>query len=156
MVDSVAVKAYEQRMTGLPDGVVSQPNALTPLEFVPNYDRMTPEGMALTAPFPASAETLALGERMFGIYCRPCHGDGVVIGTVGQPGRFPAVVPLGGPDGLAKLRTDGYIYLTIRNGGAIMPFYGWAMSDREMWSIVHHVRTLPDAQHTPKPSEEAP
>ena len=31
MVDSDAVKAYEQEMRTLPQGVVAQPNALTPL-----------------------------------------------------------------------------------------------------------------------------
>ncbi len=85
---------------------------------------------------------------MYGIYCTPCHGDGVVVGAVGEPGRFPGVVPLAGPRGIAKSRTDGWIYLTIRNGGAIMPNYGWAMSDEEMWAIVDYVRTLPNAQHT--------
>lgn len=146
MADTQMVKGYEQPMPTLPEGVVAQPNLLSPRGFAANYSRMSPEGKALKSPLPNDEATLALGERMFGIYCTPCHGDGVTNGPVGEPGRYPGVVPLAGAAGIAKTRTDGWIYLTIRNGGAIMPYYGWAMSNDEMWSIVHYVRTLPGAQ----------
>lgn len=155
MADSQAFDAYRIPMRGLPDGVVSQEHVLTPTRYTPNFQRGTPEGEALTAGFPATPEVLSEGKRMFGIYCTPCHGDGVETGPVGQPGRFPGVVPLAGPGGVAKMRSDGWIFLTIRNGGAVMPAYGWAMNDQEMWSIVHYVRTLPNAQHTP-PRSPAP
>lgn len=155
MADSRAVKAYEAPMRGIPQGVVAQPHVLSPMPFAPNYDRYTPEGQALSNPYPADAAHLATGEKMYGIYCTPCHGDGVQLGTVAEPGRFPGVVALAGDAGALKNRTDGYIYLTIRNGGAIMPYYGWAMSDEEMWSIVHYARTLPNAQQPP-PAPPAP
>lgn len=149
MADSQALDGYRLLMKGLPDGVVAQENVLTPTRFTPEYNRASPEGMALTAPFSATPEVLAEGERMYGIYCTPCHGDGVELGPVAEPGRFPGVVPLAGAAGVARMRTDGWIYNTIRYGGAVMPAYGWAMNDHEMWSIVHYVRTLPNAQHTP-------
>ena len=93
---------------------------------------------------------------MYNIYCTPCHGDGETVGPVGEPGRFPGVVSLAGAAGVAKLRTDGWIYLTIRNGGAIMPYYGWAMSDDEIWATVHYIRTMPNSQYIPPapPAEE--
>ena len=82
-------------------------------------------------------------------------GDGENLGPVAQPGRFPGVIAISGAAGVAKLRTDGYLYLTIRNGGAVMPYYGWAMDDAEMWSIVQYVRTLPDAKYVPPaPAED--
>jgi mono/diheme cytochrome c family protein len=62
---------------------------------------------------------------------------------------LPGVVPLAGTAGVARLRTDGWIYLTIRNGGAVMPSYGWAMSDEEMWAVVAHVRTLANGAYAP-------
>jgi len=156
MADSQALDAYRLLMKGLPEGVVAQENVLTPTRFTPRYDRATPEGQALTPPFPATPEVLAEGQRMYGIYCTPCHGDGQNLGTVAQPGRFPGVVPLSGPAGVAKMRSDGWIFNTIRYGGAVMPAYGWAMNDHEMWSIVHYVRTLPQSQYrapTPRPTE---
>ena len=33
-----------------------------------------------------------------------------------------------------------HLYLTIRNGGGIMPAYGWAMNDSEIWSVVGYIR----------------
>jgi mono/diheme cytochrome c family protein len=51
-------------------------------------------------------------------------------------------VPLVGAAGVAKARSDGYLYLTIRNGGVIMPSYGLQLSDEEIWSVVSYVREL--------------
>ncbi|MFM2161692.1 MAG: hypothetical protein RLZZ383_1204 [Pseudomonadota bacterium] len=141
MVDSDAVKAYEQEMRTLPQGVVAQPNALTPLGYVRNYVRESAEGQALKNPFEVNDAFLATGERMYGVYCQPCHGDGLEIGPVGAPGRYPGVAVLRGEQGRLPQRTDGHVYLTIRNGGGIMPSYGWAMNDREMWSIVAWMRS---------------
>jgi mono/diheme cytochrome c family protein len=154
MADQQPVKAYEQVMAPPVEGTVAQPNLLTPEPQVQNWLRGSPEGQALTSPYPADDAQLALGQHMFQIYCTPCHGvDGEHLGPVAAPGRLPGVVPLAGPAGVAHLRTDGWIYLTIRNGGAVMPTYGWAMSDREMWSVVAYVRTLANAA-APAPAQE--
>lgn len=174
MADSQAVKAYrnvdmyrpgvegmEMGPSGdpifraLPEGVVSQPNVLTPNSFAPNYERGTPEGEALTAPFPATEARLATGEHMYNVYCTPCHGDGVNLGPVAAPGRYPGVVALGGKAGVLKNRTDGWVYLTVRNGGAVMQPYGWAMTDEEMWSLVQYTRTLPQSEYVPPPPPAA-
>jgi len=158
MADSQAVRGYEEQLVGVPEGVVAQDHLLSPRSFAANYKRGTPEGNALQAPFPAAGDALATGEKMYNTYCSPCHGsDGVNLGPVAQPGRYPGVVALAGANGIAKNRTDGWIYLTIRNGGAIMPSYSWAMSDTEIWSLVHYVRTLDNARYippAPKPAEE--
>ncbi len=154
MADSQAKDGYSIEMHGLPEGVVAQPQLVTPRPQVANFERGTPEGNALTNPYPKNVEG---GEKMYNIYCYPCHGDGVELGPVAQPGRFPGVVALAGDAGVLKARNDGWVYLTIRNGGAIMPNYGWAMSDTEMWSIVDYVRTLPKSQYVPpKPKRAQP
>ncbi len=142
MVDSDAIKAYEAEMRTLPAGVVSQPHLLTPLAWRKNYRRESPEGQALANPLDvADASVLSQGERMYGVYCTPCHGsDGVNLGPVAAPGRYPGIAILAGPDGRLQSRTDGHVYLTIRNGGGIMPSYDWAMNDAEMWSIVAYMR----------------
>jgi mono/diheme cytochrome c family protein len=150
MVDTRAVKAYERAMPGLPVGTVSQPNLTSPIGYSPNLRRESPEGQALVNPLPDDEATRAKGQAMMATYCAPCHGaDGINLGPVAQPGRVPGVVPLAGPAGIVKLRTDGWLYLTIRNGGAIMPSYSWAMSDTEMWSLVRYLRTLPNSQPPP-------
>ncbi len=161
MVDNAFSRAYEWQMANLPDGAVSIDR------YVPNADRMTPEGQALDNPFGAkpSADTLAQGKHMFEVYCQACHG---VEGKGGAPvtkndpannvRRYPIPPPmLSGTGAITAARSDGYLYLTIRNGGAIMPAYGPSMEDQEIWATVAYIRTLEGAQHTPPPApSEAP
>jgi cytochrome c5 len=139
LTDSETVKAYEQAMRPLPEGVVAQPNVLTPIGYTRNYSRGTPEGDALTNPYPVDDAFAAVGEKMYGVYCTPCHGDGVNLGPVVAKG-YPTVAKLGGETGRLKALQDGQVYLTIRNGFQTMPSYGWAMNDREAWAVVSWMR----------------
>lgn len=160
MSDGRQVKAYEMDMRTLPEGVVSQPTA--PVQsalsgFAPNHVRTSPEGEALANPLAADPSAVETGKVMFQTYCTPCHGDGINLGPIAgdPPARLPGVSVLAGPNGVARTRSDGYIYLTVRNGGNVMPSYGWAMNDREMWSTVAYVRTLENAARAPAPADGA-
>ena len=180
MVDSPAARGYacweegkdeqgnhycKRGMQPLPEGVVAQQHILSPSALktpeLPKDDQSA--WTALQNPLESSPQVLAKGERMFQIYCTPCHGvpdsDGKIehLGTVAQPGRMPGVVALTGDDGVLKARTDGQVYRAIRVGNAIMPAYNWAMTDDEMWSIVTYSRTLDQGAYVPpKPPEPEP
>jgi mono/diheme cytochrome c family protein len=151
MVDAYFVRGYEQAMRVLPEGVVSRDR------YVENADRMTPAGQALQNPFPSDEAAIATGERMFSIYCAACHGaEGKGNAPVMQNNpamgiaRYPVPAPmLQGEASIAKTRSDGYIYLTVRNGGAVMPGYSQAMYDHEMWAIVSYIRTLDGSKYIP-------
>ncbi len=156
MADSTTVKAYEAVMLPPPEGAVAQPSMYSPMSFRPNFLRGSPEGEALHAPFDATADSVAHGKKMYDIYCLPCHGDGAKLGPVAQPGRFPGVVAISGPGGRAASVSDGWLYLTIRNGSAIMMPYAWAMNDEEIWSVVQYIRTMPGAAHVAPVPAEAP
>ena len=161
MADGQAVKAYAAEMPALPAGVIAQDNLLSPKGHTTNAQRGSADAKKLLAPV-ATDERLALGAQMYGIYCSPCHGaDGTELGPIAKtdraPDRFGGISILAGPSGVAQTVDDSWIYLTIRNGGAKMPSYGHAMSDEEMWAIVHHIRTLPDAAYlSPDDAPEAP
>ncbi len=152
MMDGQNIKAYESTMAQVPEGAVSRNR------YVPNADRMTPEGKALANPYAVDDDLLATGEWAYQVWCAPCHNpDALGMGPVTQNdpanGKKRFMMPglaLAGPAGVAKARSDGYLYLTIRNGGAIMPGYDWAMEDREMWAIVAWIRTL-DGAAAPAP-----
>lgn len=145
MADNQAVKAYEQPMAATPPGSVAQPNLLTPRTQGYPIDRMSPEADALHSGMTVDDDVLASGKKLYTIYCMPCHGNGVTLGPVAQPGRLPGVIPLFGAVSTLPSRSDGYIYMTVKNGGAVMPSYGWAMNDEEVWSIVEWLRTQPKA-----------
>lgn len=176
MVDSQFVRGYEcweyeitedgerqcvRGMQPLPQGVVSQPNMFSPAAAqTMGHDKMDIAAWtAMENPLDASSpEVQAKGEKMFRIYCTPCHGapnaDGVIenLGTVAQPGRMAGVVMLSGEGGVLQSRTDGQVYRAIRMGNAIMPPYNWAMNDDEMWSVVAYARTLDNGAYKPPPA----
>jgi mono/diheme cytochrome c family protein len=150
MADSASVKAYEQAMAVLPDGVMSQPNLLTPISYRRNWALTSPDVNGLTAEAvlgeafdlkdPAH---VAKGAVMYNTYCVPCHGDGVNLGPVGAPGRYPAVAVLAGDTGRLSKVSDGWVYLTVRNGSlsTLMPGYSFAMDDREIWALISFLRS---------------
>lgn len=156
MVDAVTLKAYEWHMMTPPEGTVSTNR------WHKNYERTSAVGQALTDPYPVNEERIAHGKVLFGIYCAACHGDDGLGGapvTDNDPAhgkkRYPIPPPhLSGPGAISAMRTDGWIYLVIRNGGAIMPSYSYAMSDEEMWDVVEYIRTLPGAKYTPPPAPQ--
>ena len=153
LIDTAPVKAYEQPMTPLPEGVVSQRNILSPNSFAMNIsDRNSAEARALPAPFPSTAAAVETGDEMYRVYCTPCHGDGSKpgMGPVAKHGAFASAAVLSGNGSALPRLSDGQLYLTIRNGGlAAMPGYGWAMTDGEIWSLVHYMRTLDNSAYVP-------
>lgn len=87
-------------------------------------------------PTPASIEN---GKRLFQIYCALCHGPDA---KGGGPIAAKFIPP---PDltlELFKQRTDGFLYATIRDGGALMPAQGEGLSREERWDVVNYLRSL--------------
>lgn len=173
MIDSRAIRAYETKM--LPPhapgaiqragGAISRPGGAGTYQndYIAPGDRTKPETETMVNPYPVDEASLAKGKQMFQVTCAPCHGiDGKGGGpvTVNDPSkninRFPVPAPmLSGAGSVTSTRSDGYLYLTIRNGGALMPAYGISLTDRERWAIVAYMRTLDGAQYTP-PTPTAP
>ncbi len=96
-------------------------------------------GKALRNPVPITRDSVEKGRRLFEIYCALCHGPG-------GKGMGPVATKFIPPPDLTlplfQQRTDGFIYGTIRNGGAVMPPYGEALSPIERWDLVNYLRSL--------------
>lgn len=96
----------------------------------------------LTNPVFADTGSIGQGERQYRRTCVPCHGadmkgDGPVI-------QFYVPPPdLLGP--LTRGRSDGYIYSYIRNGGAVMPAYGYQVSPEMTWHLINYIRSRQQA-----------
>ncbi len=88
-------------------------------------------------PIPATDTSVAAGDSLYKKLCVPCHGramagDGPVAAQFMPP-----------PDLLAQQtreRKDGFIYSYIRNGGVVMPSYGFQVSAEEAWHLVNFIR----------------
>lgn len=90
----------------------------------------------LVAP-PSTEASIAHGDSLFHVVCWTCHGK-TMVGDGPVTAKF--IPP---PDLLAegtRSRTDGYLYMYMRHGGAIMPSYGNVLSSHDAWSLVHYIR----------------
>lgn len=128
-----------------------EPEGSVPLDARPFfYDRDDAEGYKEA--FPTSPESIARGAALFHDRCLSCHGpQGNGGGPVGRtrpadpktgviPPTFPPAPDLGyqGIQG----RPDGYLYATILLGGKAMPVMREGLDQRDLWDLVHFVRTI--------------
>jgi len=117
----------------------SPPPGAVPVQGVEPPMTQEEADQRLVDPVPPDQASLEEGKKRFETFCVPCHG----LDAKGQGPVAPKFIPP--PDltqDLFKGRTDGYIYATIRNGGAIMPAFGERLSPRERWDVVNYVRRL--------------
>jgi mono/diheme cytochrome c family protein len=101
---------------------------------------------ALVNPQPMSLASLENGRIQFERFCATCHGagglgDGPVSMTSPLKGPLAGVLPLAGPASIAKVRSDGHIYATIRYGRRRMPSYQ-RIPSADRWDIVNYLRYL--------------
>jgi mono/diheme cytochrome c family protein len=101
---------------------------------------------ALANPRPMSLASLENGRLLYQRYCGACHGpdglgDGPVSMTSAQKGPLAGVLPINGPASIAKVRSDGHIFATIRYGRRRMPAYQ-RIPEEGRWDIVNYLRYM--------------
>jgi mono/diheme cytochrome c family protein len=118
------------------------------------YFRGMPDSITVDMAF------LQRGQRMFNIYCAPCHGiDGYGTGPVTVRAELLQTPMLtknlhtlqGDAPKLQltygeELYPDGQLYNVIRNGVNTMPGYGAMIAPRDRWAVVAYVRALQQSQ----------
>jgi mono/diheme cytochrome c family protein len=126
-----------QRSTwGAPDSLAVPTMGRDPyVDDVAPYDVA---GKLLKAP-ESTEPSVARGDSLFHTICWTCHGK-TLMGDGPVSSKF--IPP---PDLLAegtRGRTDGFMYMYMRHGGAVMPSYGNALSSHDAWDIVHYLRHM--------------
>jgi mono/diheme cytochrome c family protein len=146
-----AVQAFEEVIYAGRVENLSPPEGTVPVDSTlpPEMDQNDNAAQdALQNPRPMSLASLENGRTQFNRYCATCHGaggigDGPVSMMSVQRGPFGGVLAIAGPASIAKIRTDGHLYSTIRYGRRRMPSYHRIPSD-DRWDIVNFVRYLND------------
>jgi mono/diheme cytochrome c family protein len=100
----------------------------------------------LVNPRLANLESIENGQVQYLRFCSTCHGttglgDGPVSVTGDINGPLAGVLAIAGPTSIARIRSDGHIYTTIRYGRRRMPNYNRIPSD-DRWDIVNYLRYL--------------
>lgn len=86
------------------------------------------------------------GKRLFEMQCTVCHG--VIKGGQHVPSDLmlkgmPSINLLLSQPKFDPQKTDGFLWAYIYWGmDAIMPRYGYKLSDQEMWELVSYIRAL--------------
>ena len=95
-------------------------------------------------PIPATPETVAAGQKVFGYYCYSCHGlDGQNTGVPFADRMSPPVPQLTSKE--VQSYSDGQLKWIIENGisPSGMPASKGILNDDEIWEIITYVRHLP-------------
>jgi mono/diheme cytochrome c family protein len=117
------------------------------------YEGLEQGAMARTFPeaIEISAETMARGQRQFGIFCTPCHGQtGNGEGMVHQrafalqEGTWIKPTNIANADIIGK--PVGELFKTISNGIRNMPGYGRQIPPEDRWAIILYLRALQRSQ----------
>ncbi len=150
MKRQITVQAFEENTWGdLKEGF-TPPAGTVPVGWgaIPDVASMSiPEQDAIPNPVPATLQSLKRGEVLFNRYCVTCHGpeglgDGPLAGPpFGADGPFGMVLPIGGPQSMAKPFSDGHIYTTISLGRGRMPNYK-RIWPSERWDLINFLRDL--------------
>lgn len=131
MFRQISPKAQRDAPPPTPEGIVST-------EGKPYYAPDRYSASAVKNPYASTAESVARGKVMYGIYCATCHGNtGKGEGLVGQK----YVPPTDLTTDYIQSKPDGELYYTITYGGlAIMPSYGDSMNKDDRWHIVNYIK----------------
>jgi S-disulfanyl-L-cysteine oxidoreductase SoxD len=148
MANQISIKPQESVDPANP-GMNPFPKRSVPVPSTPTSSTEVKDKDAafkLVNPVPVNARTVDMGQRLFSIYCVPCHGkSGTGDGLVGaklilQPWNLTSSNDLHPWD--SKDYPDGYIFGMMTFGGAIMPVYAIDLSPTERWEVVNYIRNV--------------
>lgn len=139
MANQISIKPQESFDLKSP-GMKPYPKRSVPIPGTSSLVKDMEASEKQTNPIPADAKSVALGKKLFEIYCTPCHGfSGKGDGLVGaklllQPYNLTA--------DQTKERSDGFIWGYMTFGGAVMPSYANDLSVTERWNVINYVRKV--------------
>ncbi len=141
MMNQPSIKPQEGEMYPFPKRSI-------PVMGIPTKVANREAAKDLKNPFPASAESIKQGRRLFRIYCAACHG---LTGKAESPvsGKIGAINLT--DDYVQTNLTEGWVWGTITFGSYVMPAYGVPNADpakggsndlsvEERWHVVNYVK----------------
>jgi mono/diheme cytochrome c family protein len=149
-------KTYREPVSGT---IAYSENEADRLSFMPYPYTDSPEDREraftdLRNPLTADAMHLRNGERLYGIYCAPCHGlqgkgDGSVVKVLEKKDNYGLKPPAYDSDELRDI-SEGRIFHAMQYGKGNMGSYASQLTAHERWQVTLFVQTL---QKTVAPAE---
>jgi mono/diheme cytochrome c family protein len=106
------------------------------------------DATALVNPVPFDEEAIARGRKHYLRLCQTCHGyDGRALENIDYE-----AADLTNPEVWRFGTTDGDLFRNTKDGaGQDMPPFGAKLEDREIWELVHYLRSIGPEKLRPKP-----
>jgi S-disulfanyl-L-cysteine oxidoreductase SoxD len=131
MIEQISIKPQEKPLP-FPQRSVPVPGTAT--MNLPDRDAAA----AFANPINPTAESVAAGKWLFGIYCTPCHGaSGTGNGLVGEK---LSIRPFDLTSEAVQSLSDGFIFGYLSFKGTAMPSYANDLSPAERWHVVNYLR----------------
>ena len=91
---------------------------------------------------PATPESVAAGEKLYGVECGMCHGLNGRTPTDNGRWMYPRAADLTSAE--TQQYSNRELFWIVRNGIRLsgMPAFGRVESDEHIWQLVHYVRSL--------------
>jgi mono/diheme cytochrome c family protein len=142
----------QEQPSSEPEQTPSKPEQAPPKAEPPAHYTIPVEAAHRANPVKPTAESLALGKKMYVYDCAMCHGtNGDGKGDVAADMKTK-VTDFSDPDSLKNM-TDGELFYIIKNGKGEMPPEGPRVKTKELWNLVNYVRSFAKKK---APSEEKP
>ena len=143
MMDQPRIKPQRADLFGaMPNGMMQPPPGAVAIDEHPyRFAQAEAEqaGQALRNPLARDPKVLKHGKFVFDNICITCHGP-----KAAGDGHLTKVFP--SPPSLMtqKVRSwpDGRIYHIVMRGQGSMPSHATQLEPRDIWSVIHHIRTL--------------
>jgi mono/diheme cytochrome c family protein len=145
MANQISIKPGESVNPDQP-GMQVFPKRSVPAKGTTTFVKDQEAARKMVNPVAPDEKSVAMGARLFEIYCTPCHGQsGTGDGAVGaklimKPWNLTNSNDIHTWD--AKDYPDGHIFGYMTLGGAVMPSYANDLSVTERWHVVNYVRKV--------------
>jgi mono/diheme cytochrome c family protein len=107
------------------------------------YNAAAEDKNPITLKEETAEDILNFGKSVYGKQCQHCHGEvGDGKGPMVESGAYSGV-----PNYKNLLISEGQMFYSIYYGKGLMGAHSHTVSKKEIWSIVHYIRRLQDANY---------
>lgn len=127
-------------------GVMGNASNFTPYPYANDSAGYAQAGTNLKNPLVATdPNVMAEGERLYVIYCSPCHGssgkgDGSIVVNPNIKNPFPPP-PSYFSENLLKL-PEGKMFHVVQHGKNLMGSYASQVDQKQAWMIISHIKSM--------------
>ncbi|MFK7936309.1 MAG: cytochrome c [Saprospiraceae bacterium] len=135
--------AMMEELNGEGNGISVPVNGSVPYYYADtDEERLRATAELVDNPFPITADGLARGKELYGLFCAICHGSkGAANDGIYASGIYPAA-PANLVNEEFTAASNGRYYHALMYGKNVMGAYKDKISYEERWQVIHYIRSM--------------